>query len=91
MRLASRARYASRLNTFTMKARFVDDTFQDITNEAPQDAHFLVDLLATRRIGRTLEVFVAGENFLMTSASPTASANHSAPRGRCLRAFRFVF
>jgi outer membrane receptor protein involved in Fe transport len=54
--------YASGLNTFTMKARFVDDTFQDITNEAPQDAHFIVDLLASRRIGRTFEVFVAGEN-----------------------------
>ena len=45
-----------------MKARFVDDTFQDITNEAPQDARFIVDFLASRRIHRTLELFVAGEN-----------------------------
>jgi outer membrane receptor protein involved in Fe transport len=54
--------YATRLNTFTMKARFVDDTYQDITNEAPQDARFIVDFLASGRIGRTLEVFVTGEN-----------------------------
>ena len=43
-----------------LKARFVNDTFQDITNEAPQEAHFIVDLLASKPIGRRVELFVAG-------------------------------
>jgi outer membrane cobalamin receptor len=54
--------YASRVATVTVRARFVDDTFQDITNEAPQDAHFIVDFLAARPIGRHFEIFVTGEN-----------------------------
>jgi outer membrane receptor protein involved in Fe transport len=54
--------YTSRVATFTMKARFVDDTFQDITNEAPQDAHFIVDFLAAKPIGRRFEIVVTGEN-----------------------------
>jgi outer membrane receptor protein involved in Fe transport len=54
--------YASRLATFSMKARFVDDTFQDITNEATQDAHLIVDFLAAKPIGRSFEIFVTGEN-----------------------------
>ena len=39
-----------------MKALFIDDTFQDITNEAPQDAHFIVDVLAAKPLGRRFEI-----------------------------------
>jgi outer membrane receptor protein involved in Fe transport len=54
--------YVSPVATLTIKARFVDDTYQDITNEAPQDAHFIVDFLVAKPIGRHVEVFATGEN-----------------------------
>jgi outer membrane receptor protein involved in Fe transport len=54
--------YLAPRTTITVKARFVDDSFQDISNEAPQDAHFIVDLLTAQRVHRHIEIFVAGEN-----------------------------
>ena len=46
------------------KWRYVDETFQDITNEAPQDAYSIVDLLAEWRLRSHLVLFLAGENVL---------------------------
>ena len=54
--------YMSAPLTLTAKVRYVAATFQDIDNEAPQDARFIVDVLASRRINRLLALFVAGEN-----------------------------
>jgi iron complex outermembrane receptor protein len=44
------------------RARWVDDAFQDITGEAPMDAHFIFDLSASQRVHRNLELFVTAEN-----------------------------
>jgi outer membrane receptor protein involved in Fe transport len=44
------------------RGRFVDDAFQDITGEAPMDAHFVFDLRVGYRVHRNLELFFTAEN-----------------------------
>jgi outer membrane cobalamin receptor len=48
--------------TASAKWRYVGETFQDITNEAPQDAYSIVDLLAEWRPRPWLALFAAAEN-----------------------------
>jgi outer membrane receptor protein involved in Fe transport len=48
--------------TISVKGRYVGDSFQDISNEAPQEAHFVLDFLASRRLHRNVELFLVGEN-----------------------------
>jgi outer membrane receptor protein involved in Fe transport len=45
-----------------LKSRYVSESYQDISNEALQDARFIVDVRAERRVHSHLSVFVAGEN-----------------------------
>ncbi len=45
------------------RGRRIGKTFQDITNEAPQDAHFVLDARAGYRVGR-LEWFASATNLL---------------------------
>jgi len=42
--------------------RYIGDTFQDISNEAPQDAHSIYDLFVSWRARKNVELFVIGEN-----------------------------
>jgi outer membrane receptor protein involved in Fe transport len=44
------------------RGRWVDDAFQDITGEAPMDAHFLFDLFASQRVHKNLELLFTAEN-----------------------------
>jgi outer membrane receptor protein involved in Fe transport len=44
------------------RGRWVDDAFQDITAEAPMDAHFVFDVLAAYRVHKNLELFMIAEN-----------------------------
>jgi outer membrane receptor protein involved in Fe transport len=44
------------------RGRWVDDAFQDITGEAPMDAHFIFDLFASQRVHRNLELIFTAEN-----------------------------
>jgi outer membrane receptor protein involved in Fe transport len=48
--------------TVSPRLRYVDETFQDITNEAPQDAHTLVDFFASYVLRKNLELMAAAEN-----------------------------
>jgi outer membrane receptor protein involved in Fe transport len=43
--------------TVNGRARYVGDSFQDISNEAPQDAHWVFDLYASYQIWKHLQVF----------------------------------
>jgi len=49
-------------NAFSLRSRYLSASFQDISNEAPQDARFIVDARLERRVGRSLTLFVVGEN-----------------------------
>jgi outer membrane receptor for monomeric catechols len=44
------------------RGRWLDDAFQDITGEAPMDAHFIFDVFASQRVHRNLELFIVAEN-----------------------------
>ena len=48
--------------TVNPRARYVGRTFQDITNEAIQDAHWVFDLFAAYRVHKHVEIFVTGTN-----------------------------
>jgi outer membrane receptor protein involved in Fe transport len=48
--------------TFNAKARYVGGTFQDISNEAFQDAHWIFDLYASYQVLKHLQVFVGVTN-----------------------------
>jgi hypothetical protein len=43
--------------TVNARARYVGDTFQDISNEAFQDAHWIFDLYASYQVLRHFQVF----------------------------------
>jgi outer membrane receptor protein involved in Fe transport len=44
------------------RGRWVDESFQDITGEAPQDEHVVFGLSAWYRLHRNVSLFVIGEN-----------------------------
>lgn len=44
------------------RGRYVDNSFQDISNTAPQNAHFLFDLFASYPVYKNLEVLFSAEN-----------------------------
>jgi outer membrane receptor protein involved in Fe transport len=44
------------------RGRYVDHSFQDISNTAPQSAHFIFDLLASYPVYKNLEVLFTAEN-----------------------------
>jgi outer membrane receptor protein involved in Fe transport len=44
------------------RGRWLDDAFQDITGEAPMDAHFVFDLFTSYRLRRNVELFIVAEN-----------------------------
>jgi iron complex outermembrane receptor protein len=44
------------------RGRYVDKSFQDISNTAPQSAHFIFDLFASYPIYKGLEVIFTAEN-----------------------------
>jgi outer membrane receptor protein involved in Fe transport len=48
--------------TVNARARYVGDTFQDISNEAFQDAHWIFDLYASYQVLKHLQVFVGVTN-----------------------------
>jgi iron complex outermembrane receptor protein len=48
--------------TLSPRGRWVDDAFQDITGEAPMDAHFVFDLLGAYRVHENFELFLIAEN-----------------------------
>jgi outer membrane receptor protein involved in Fe transport len=48
--------------TVNPRARYVGNSFQDITNEAVQDAHWVFDIYAAYRVHKHVEIFVVGEN-----------------------------
>jgi outer membrane receptor protein involved in Fe transport len=54
--------YADAATSVSLRSRYQSETYQDITNEAPQDARFIVDLRAERRVHRGVSLFVVGEN-----------------------------
>jgi iron complex outermembrane receptor protein len=56
------ATYSRAQTTVTLKGRYVDESFQDITNEAPQDSRLIVDLMALQEVHPRFDVFVAADN-----------------------------
>jgi outer membrane receptor protein involved in Fe transport len=44
------------------RGRWIDDAFQDITGEAPMDAHFVFDFRVAQRIHKNLELVFLSEN-----------------------------
>ncbi len=47
---------------FNGRARYISQTFQDITNTAPQDAHWIFDLYAAYRVFKHAELFFGMTN-----------------------------
>jgi outer membrane receptor protein involved in Fe transport len=45
-----------------LRARWLTDSYQDITNTALQDEHFVVDAFASYRVRRSLELYLAATN-----------------------------
>jgi outer membrane receptor protein involved in Fe transport len=45
-----------------LRGRFVGEGYQDITNEAFMDSHFIVDLFASYRVHKNAEILLVGEN-----------------------------
>ena len=50
--------------TAALQASYVGSTFDDDQNTLPLNHYFLLDALASRPLGRGMEIFVAGENLL---------------------------
>ena len=48
--------------TVNPRVRYVGKSFQDITNEAVQDAHWIFDIFGAFRVHKHVEIFVSGQN-----------------------------
>lgn len=48
--------------TLNARARFVGESFQDITNTAVQDAHWIIDLLVAYQVSKHVSLFIRGLN-----------------------------
>lgn len=45
-----------------LRGRWLDDSFQDISNESLQDAHFVLDFMLISRMQKNIELFVSATN-----------------------------
>jgi outer membrane receptor protein involved in Fe transport len=48
--------------TINPRARYIGETFQDVSNEAVQDAHWLLDFYASYQVLKHLQVFLGVTN-----------------------------
>jgi iron complex outermembrane receptor protein len=73
------------------RGRWVDDAFQDITGEAPMDAHFVFDLLASYRVHKNLELVLTAENLFDRQYIADGFGQTLAAPRQILGGLRFTF